>query len=245
MKLRIISFLLFSVLVSTSLHSIPTAPITKPLTKLFSKQAKEVVEIADGSIAKLSRNFSDDFSRINKFNNKLFKSFSNDPSINYTYMLDERFATLDSKTQTRFLNAWKSKASTNFDDMQKAYIELTSISQNETFDSFVAKLGKIEATVIAGLFGITFVSMDAEAAKGARVDTNKLPIGIKPDDLDMALDSINKKKLIHLACLQAFEISNFRDQKTYPQFQSQVPACPVTQPDQQSLENYFVVRTNK
>ena len=33
MKLRIISFLLFSVLVSTSLHSIPTAPITKPLTK--------------------------------------------------------------------------------------------------------------------------------------------------------------------------------------------------------------------
>ena len=245
MKLRIISFLLVSIFVSTSLHSIPVGPLTKPFTKLFSKQAKEVVEIADGSIAKLSRTVSDDFSRINKLNNKLFKSFSNDSSINYTYMLDERFATLDSKTQTRFLNAWKSKASTNLDEMRKAYIELSSISQNETFDSFVAKLGKIEATLIAGLFGITFVSMDAEAAKGGMIDTNKLPMDIKPDDLDMAIDSINKEKLIHLSCLQAFEISNFRDQKTYSQFKSQVPACPVTQPDQKSLENYFVVRTNK
>jgi hypothetical protein len=242
MKLRIISFLLASVFISTSLHSIPVGPLTKPFTKLLSKSGKEVAEIADGSVAKLARNLSDDLSRMNKLNESLFKSFSNDININYTYMLDEKFLSLDTNTQTRFLNAWKSKSFTNINDIRTAYIELTSISQNETLDSFVTKLGKIEATLIAGLFGVTFASIDAEAAKGGIVDTNKLPTDIKPDDLDMVLDSIYKKEVNNLSCLQAYEISNIRDQKTYPQFQSQVASCPVTKPDHEYFENYFAER---
>lgn len=245
MKIRIISFLLVSVFVSTSLQSIPVGPLIKPFTKLFSKQGKEIAEIADGSVVStLSRNLSDDLSRINKLNERLFTYYPNDLSINYLHRLDEKFFFLDAKTQTQFLNAWKSKSSTNFNEMRTAYMELTSISQNETFEVFVTKLGKIEATLIAGLFGVTFTSMDAEAAKGGMANTDKLPSD-KPDDLDRVLESIYKEEVNSLSCLQAYEITNLRDQKTYPQFQSQIPSCPVTKPDQDYLENYFAARISK
>ena len=242
MKLRIISFLLVSIFVPTSLHSIPVGPLTKPFTKLFSKSGKEIAEAADGSVtSKLTRNLSDDLSRINKFNKKLFTYYPSDLNINYLYKLDKKFLSLDKDTQAQFLNAWKSKSSTNLDEMRKAYIELTSISQNETFDSFVSKLGKIEATLIAGLFGVTFASIDIEAAEGGIVDTSKLP----GDKEFNALEKIYRANIKDLSCLQAYEISNLRVQNTYRQFQSQVPNCPVTQPDQKSLENYFAVRTNQ
>tara|TARA_B110000858_G_C17735563_1_gene442345 strand:- start:65 stop:805 length:741 start_codon:yes stop_codon:yes gene_type:complete len=246
MKIRIISFLLVSVFVSTSLQSIPVGPLTKPFTKLFSKQGKEIAEIADGSVvSKLSRNLSDDLSRINKLNERLFTYYPSDSSINYIYRLDEKFSSLDAKTKTQFLNAWKSKSSTNLNEMRAAYMELTSISQNETFDSFVSKLGKIEATLIAGLFGATFTSIDAEAAKGGMANNHKLRSDIKPDDLETVLNSIYKEEVNRLSCLQAYEITNLRDQKTYLQFQSQVPACPSAKPDQDLLENYFAARISK
>jgi len=55
MKLRIISFLLVSIFVSTSLHSIPVGPLTKPFAKLFSKPGKEIAEAADGSVTSNGR----------------------------------------------------------------------------------------------------------------------------------------------------------------------------------------------
>ena len=236
MKLRIISFLLVSIFVPTSLHSIPVGPLTKPFTKLFSKSGKEIAEAADGSVtSKLTRNLSDDLSRINKFNKKLFTYYPSDLNINYLYKLDKKFLSLDKDTQAQFLNAWKSKSSTNLDEMRKAYIELTSISQNETFDSFVSKLGKIEATLIAGLFGVTFASIDIEAAEGGMIDTTKLP-----NDIELnAFGRLYKENVKDLSCLQAYEISNLRNQKTYSQFQSQVPSCSVTKPDTDGLESYF------
>lgn len=236
MKLRIISFLLASIFVSTSLYSIPVGPLTKPFTKLFSKSGKEIAEAADGSVtSKLTRNLSDDLSRMNKFNEKLFTYYPSDLNINYLHKLDIKFLSLDKDTQAQFINAWKSKSSSNIDEMQKAYIELTSISQNETFDSFVTKLGKIEATLIAGLFGVTFASVDTEAAYGAKVSTKK--ISIKSEST--GLKKLYEANVKDLSCLQAFEISNLRDQKTYSQFQSQVPSCPVSKPDQDSLEAYL------
>ena len=236
MKLRIISFLLVSIFVSTSLHSIPVGPLTKPFTKLFSKSGKEIAEAADGSVtSKLTRNLSDDLSRINKFNEKLFTYYPSDLNINYLHKLDKKFLSLNKDTQAQFINAWKSKSSTNLDEMRKAYIELTSISQNETFDSFVIKLGKIEATLIAGLFGVTFASMDTEAAEGGMVDTIKLP-GNKEFN---ALEKIYMANIKDLSCLQAYEISNLRVQNTYRQFQSQVPSCPVSKPNHDGLEAYL------
>jgi hypothetical protein len=86
--------------------------------------------------------------------------------------------------------------------------------------------------------------MDAEAAKGGMANTDKLPSD-KPDDLDRVLESIYKEEVNSLSCLQAYEITNLRDQKTYPQFQSQIPSCPVTKPDQDYLENYFAARISK
>jgi hypothetical protein len=239
---RTYAVLFIGIFLSSSLHSIPIGPLTKPFTKFFSKQANNAVELADGSASKLSRNFSDDLSRLNKLNVRLIKSFPSDSNINYLHRLDEKFAFLNEESQAAFIGTWKKHANKNNSEVAQAYKELTSISKNETIDSFVIKLGKIEGTLIAGIFGVFSISTDAEAAKGGLVDTKEFSIGHQ----SLKIDEEEYMKITHaLKCFQAFEISNIRSQKTYSQFHSQVPKCPPSKPSLDKLEDYLAARISK
>lgn len=230
------------VFISTSLHSIPVGQLIKPFTKIFSKSAKEVVDQADNPVLRIGRDLSDDLLHTNKLNKKLFDPFSSDININYLYRLDEKFSSLDAKTQKAFLDVWKLHSSKNKDYITKTYRELTSVSKNETIDSFVIKLGKIEATLIAGVLGITFFSADTDAAEGGVVDLKELPTGIKPSQLN---EGEYKKSLQALKCLQAYQIISIRNPMTYSRFQLNLSMCPEKKPDHEELVNYFETRIQR